>query len=34
VGIATAALVMVGFRLVHPGYAHADPAFAGGTDTR
>jgi SSS family solute:Na+ symporter len=34
VGIVTAALVMVGFRLVHPGYAHADPAFAGGTDTR
>jgi SSS family solute:Na+ symporter len=34
IGIGTAALVMVGFRLFHPGYAQANPAFAGGTDTR
>jgi SSS family solute:Na+ symporter len=34
IGIATAAVVMVGFRLLHPGYVQANPAFAGGTDTR
>jgi SSS family solute:Na+ symporter len=34
IGIAIAAVVMIGFRFVHPGFAHADPAFAGGTDTR
>ena len=34
IGIATAALVMVGFRLLHPGYVQANPAFAGGTETR
>jgi solute:Na+ symporter, SSS family len=34
IGIATAAVVMIGFRFVRPGVAHADPAFAGGTDTR
>jgi SSS family solute:Na+ symporter len=33
-GIATAAVVMIGFRFVHPGVAQADPAFAGGADTR
>jgi solute:Na+ symporter, SSS family len=33
-GIATAALVMVGFRLFHPGYVRANVAFAGGTDSR
>jgi SSS family solute:Na+ symporter len=34
IGIATAALVMVGFRFFHPGFVRANPAFAGGTDTR
>jgi SSS family solute:Na+ symporter len=34
IGIATAAVVMIGFRLLHPGYVQANPAFAGGTDTR
>ncbi len=34
IGIATAALVMVGFRLFHPGFVRANPAFAGGTDSR
>jgi SSS family solute:Na+ symporter len=34
IGIATAALIMIGFRFVRPGYAQADPAFAGGTESR
>jgi SSS family solute:Na+ symporter len=34
IGIATAAVVMVGFRLLHPGYAENNIAFAGGTDAR
>jgi solute:Na+ symporter, SSS family len=34
IGIATAALVMVGFRFFHPGFVRANPAFAGGTETR
>jgi len=34
VGIATAALVMVGFRVVHPGHVQNNLAFAGGTETR
>jgi SSS family solute:Na+ symporter len=34
IGIVTAALVMVSFRFLHPGFARANPAFAGGTDSR
>jgi solute:Na+ symporter, SSS family len=34
IGILTAAVVMIGFRIIHPGYATDNLAFAGGTDTR
>ena len=34
IGIATAAVVMLGFRVFHPGHAQNNLAFAGGTDTR
>jgi len=34
VGIATAAIVMLGFRIFHPGQAKDNVSFAGGTDTR
>ncbi len=34
IGIATAAIVMLGFRVFHPGRAEDNLAFAGGTDTR
>lgn len=34
IGIATAAVVMVGFRVLHPGRAEDNLAFAGGTDAR
>lgn len=34
IGIATAALVMLGFRILRPGQARNNTAFAGGTDTR
>ncbi len=33
-GIATAALVMIGFRIFHPGTAQDNISFAGGTDAR
>jgi len=34
VGIATAAIVMLGFRAFYPGHAQNNLAFAGGTDTK
>jgi SSS family solute:Na+ symporter len=34
IGIATAAVVMLGFRVLYPGYAQNNVAFAGGTDAR
>lgn len=34
IGIATAAIVMLGFRIFHPGRAQNNLAFAGGTDTK
>ena len=34
IGIATAAVVMLGFRIFHPGRARENLDFAGGTDTR
>jgi solute:Na+ symporter, SSS family len=34
IGILTAALVMIGFRVLHPGQAQNNVAFAGGTDAR
>jgi SSS family solute:Na+ symporter len=34
IGILTAAIVMIGFRIFHPGRAEDNAAFAGGTDAR
>jgi SSS family solute:Na+ symporter len=34
IGILTAAVVMLGFRVLHPGQAEENAAFAGGTETR
>jgi SSS family solute:Na+ symporter len=34
IGIATAAVVMLGFRIFHPGNAQDNVSFAGGTDAR
>ncbi|WP_213805092.1 sodium:solute symporter family protein [Granulicella sp. dw_53] len=34
VGIVTAAVVMLGFRFLHPGHVEDNTAFAGGTDSR
>jgi SSS family solute:Na+ symporter len=34
IGIATAALVMLGFRVLHPGKAEENISFAGGTEAR
>jgi hypothetical protein len=34
IGIATAAVVMLAFRVLHPGHAQNNLAFAGGTETR
>ncbi len=34
IGILTAAVVMLGFRILHPGHAENNAAFAGGTDAR
>jgi solute:Na+ symporter, SSS family len=34
IGIATAAIVMLGFRIFHPGHARDNISFAGGTDAR
>ena len=34
IGIATAAIVMLGFRIFHPGRAQDNLAYAGGTDTK
>ena len=34
IGIVTAAVVMLGFRFLHPGVAENNAAFAGGTDAR
>jgi solute:Na+ symporter, SSS family len=34
IGIATAAIVMLGFRIFHPGHVQDNMSFAGGTDAR
>jgi SSS family solute:Na+ symporter len=34
VGIVTAAIVMIGFRIFNPGHAEQNVSFAGGTDSR
>ena len=34
IGIATAAVVMLGFRIFHPGRAADNDSFTGGTGTR